>query len=78
MHRVCTEIQLSPYMGLERTIGGLDVFLPYIRNYVETFSGKSITTQQWKDHLYGYFQEHGGEEKVRALDTIDWNVGMSK
>lgn len=56
----------------------MDVFLPYIRNYVETFSGKSIATQQWKDHLYGYFQKHGGEEKIKALDSIDWNVGDSK
>lgn len=63
--------------GLERTVGGLDVFLPYIRDYVETFSGKSIATQQWKDHLYGYFRKHG-EEKVEALDSIDWDVGVSK
>lgn len=63
-------------MGLERTIGGLDVFLPYIRDYVETFSGKSITTPQWKDHLYTYFQKHGGEEKINALDSINWDVGI--
>jgi len=64
--------------GLERTVGGLDVFLPYIRDYVGTFSGKSIATQQWKDHLYEYFQRHGGEEKIKALDSIDWNVGVSE
>jgi len=64
--------------ALERTVGGLDVFLPYIRDYVETFSGKSIDTQQWKRHLYGYFQKHGGEDKVKALDSIDWNVGELK
>jgi len=61
-------------LHLERTVGGLDVFLPYIRDYVETFSGRSIATQQWKDHLYGYFQKHGGEEKIKALDSIDWNA----
>jgi len=61
-------------LHLERTIGGLDVFLPYIRDYVETFSGKSITTQQWKDHLFAYFQSHGGEEKIKALDSIDWDA----
>jgi len=53
---------------------GLDVFLPYIRDYVETFSGKSITTPQWKDHLYAYFQTHGGEEKINALDLINWDA----
>jgi len=61
-------------LHLERTIGGLDVFLPYIRDYVETFSGKSITTQHWKDHLYAYFQRQGGEEKVKALDSINWDA----
>ncbi|TEB26297.1 leukotriene-A4 hydrolase [Coprinellus micaceus] len=61
-------------LHLERTVGGLDVFLPYIRDYVETFSGKSITTWQWKDHLYQYFEKHGGPEKVKSLDSIDWDA----
>lgn len=59
---------------VERTLGGLDVFLPYVRNYVNTFMGKSITTDQWKDHLYAYFEKNGGEEKVKALNTVDWQV----
>jgi leukotriene-A4 hydrolase len=59
---------------LEHTLGGLDVFLPYVRDYVDTFIGKSITTQEWKDHLYGYWRKHGGEEKIKALDGIDWDV----
>jgi leukotriene-A4 hydrolase len=58
----------------ERTVGGLDVFLPYVRDYVDTFSGKSITTAQWKEHLYGFFEKNGGAEKIKALDSIDWNV----
>ena len=41
------------------------------------FMGRSITTQQWKDHLYDYFQNHGGQEKVKLLDSVDWNVGNS-
>ncbi|KAF5361641.1 hypothetical protein D9758_007285 [Tetrapyrgos nigripes] len=61
-------------LHIERTLGGLDVFLPYVRNYVETFMGKSITTQQWKDHLYEYYTTHGGEEKIKALNSIDWNA----
>ncbi|KAI0044083.1 leukotriene-A4 hydrolase [Auriscalpium vulgare] len=59
---------------LEKTLGGLDVFLPYIRDYVATFQGRSITTFDWKDHLYGYFKKHGGEEKTRALDSVDWDA----
>ncbi|ESK95596.1 leukotriene-a4 hydrolase, partial [Moniliophthora roreri MCA 2997] len=61
-------------LHLEQTLGGLEVFLPYIRDYVETFMGKSITTQQWKEHLYEYYQKNGGEQKIKALDSIDWNA----
>lgn len=61
-------------MVIERTVGGLDVFLPYVSNYVNTFMGKSITTEQWKEHMYGYFEKNGGEEKVKLLDSIDWEV----
>jgi leukotriene-A4 hydrolase len=58
----------------ERILGGLDIFLPYIKDYVETFIGKSITTEQWKEHLYAYFSKHGGSEKIKALDGVDWDV----
>jgi hypothetical protein len=49
------------------------VFLPYVKDYVNTFIGKSITTEQWKSHLYSYFKKNG-HDKVKALDSIDWNV----
>ncbi|KAF6765906.1 peptidase family M1-domain-containing protein [Ephemerocybe angulata] len=61
-------------LHLERTVGGLDVFVPYIRDYVKTFSGKSITTWEWKDHLYTWFEKNGGAEKIKALDSVDWNA----
>jgi leukotriene-A4 hydrolase len=60
-------------LHIERTLGGLDVFLPFIRDYVKTYTGKSITTQTWKEHLYGYYDTHD-KEKVKLLDTIDWDV----
>jgi leukotriene-A4 hydrolase len=61
-------------IGVERTLGGLEVFLPYVKDYVSTYQGKSITTDIWKEHLFKYFREHGGEEKIKALDSVDWNV----
>ncbi|KAJ7430441.1 peptidase family M1-domain-containing protein [Mycena galericulata] len=61
---------------IEQTLGGLDVFLPYVKDYVQTFMGTSITTQQWKAHLYAYFAEHGGPEKVALLDGIDWDAWL--
>lgn len=59
----------------ERTLGGIDVLLPYIKEYVKTFMGHSITTGQWKDHLYLFFGNQ--EDKIKALDTIDWDVSVS-
>ena len=57
----------------ERTLGGLDVFLPYIRDYVNTFTGKSISAFQWKDHLYDYYKRNN-PEKVKLLDRVNWQV----
>ncbi|KAJ7743783.1 peptidase family M1-domain-containing protein [Mycena metata] len=61
-------------LHIEQTIGGLDVFLPYVKDYVSTFIGKSITTGQWKAHLYEYYTKNGGPEKVKLLDSIDWDA----
>lgn len=61
---------------LEGVLGGLNVFLPYIHDYVSTFMGKSITTFQWKDHLYEYFKKSGGDEKIKALDSVDWDAWL--
>ncbi|KAJ7163164.1 hypothetical protein C8R46DRAFT_1281555 [Mycena filopes] len=58
-------------LHIEQTLGGLDVFLPYVKDYVSTFIGKSITTDQWK--AYEYDAKNGGAEKTKLLDTIDWN-----
>jgi leukotriene-A4 hydrolase len=60
----------------EQTLGGLDVFLPYVKDYVNTFIGTSITTEQWKAHLYQYYTKNGGPEKIKLLDSVDWNVSL--
>ncbi|KAI8983283.1 peptidase family M1-domain-containing protein [Trametes punicea] len=60
-------------LHLERMLGGLDVFLPYIYDYANTFMGKSITTDDWKAHLYAYWEKHGGEEKIKALNSVKWD-----
>jgi len=59
----------------ERTLGGIDVFLPYIKEYVNTFTGKSISADQWKEHLYDYYRRNN-LEKVKLLDTVDWQVSL--
>jgi len=63
---------------LERLLGGLDVFLPYVRDYVRTFRGKSIRTDQWKAHLYSYWSKegNGGQDKIKILDSVDWDAWL--
>ncbi|KAF8308664.1 zincin [Clavulina sp. PMI_390] len=61
---------------LERLLGGLEVFLPYAQDYVRTFGGKSLRTPEWKEHLYGYWRTHGGEEKIKILDSVDWDAWL--
>lgn len=48
------------------------MFLPYVKHYVQTFMGKSITTQQWKDDLVAYFRQN--DEVREALEGIRWDV----
>ncbi|KAI0825316.1 peptidase family M1-domain-containing protein [Trametes gibbosa] len=60
-------------LHLERMLGGLDEFLPYVYDYVSTFMGKSITTEDWKAHLYAYWEKHGGQEKIKALNSVKWD-----
>jgi len=62
-------------LTLERTLGGLEVFIPYARDYVQTYIGKSISYEDWKAHLYSYFQAHD-RAKVKLLDGVDWNVNF--
>lgn len=38
--------------------------------------GKSINTDIWKAHLYDYWRKNGGEEKVKVLDSVDWDVSF--
>jgi leukotriene-A4 hydrolase len=45
-----------------------------MRDYVKTFNGTSITTEQWRAHLYHYFgSQKDGKEYLKKLDGVDWN-----
>ncbi|CAE6493395.1 unnamed protein product [Rhizoctonia solani] len=61
---------------LERLLGGLEIFLPYARDYVNTFRGRSIRTDEWKVHLFDYFGKHGGEDKLNLLNSVDWQAWL--
>ncbi|KAJ2662458.1 Leucyl aminopeptidase yscIV [Coemansia sp. RSA 1200] len=57
---------------LEQLLGGPDVFEPYTRAYIGEFQGRSIGTDDWKDHLLKYFAQ-ADPEKVRLLDMLEWD-----
>ncbi|RLW06498.1 hypothetical protein DV515_00004606 [Chloebia gouldiae] len=53
---------------LEQLLGGPDVFIGFLKAYVQNFAYKSIVTEDWKKFLYSYFKD-----KVDILDKVDWN-----
>ncbi|KAG8941943.1 hypothetical protein FRC04_003902 [Tulasnella sp. 424] len=61
---------------LERQLGGLQVMLPYLKDYVNTFRGQSIRTDEWQKHLFKYFSENGGKEKLDILNKIDFEAWL--
>lgn len=62
-------------LHLERTVGGLDVFMPYIKEYVKTYNGYSITTDQWRSHLFDYFGKvENSQEILKNLGKLDWDA----
>lgn len=52
---------------IERMLGGLDVFLPYIYDYVNTFTGKSITASAWS--TLPVFSKIGLQNFMRPFTT---------
>ncbi|KXN73514.1 leukotriene A-4 hydrol, partial [Conidiobolus coronatus NRRL 28638] len=59
---------------LEQLLGGADIFEPYMMEYIQNFAHKTVTTQQWKDHLYEYFKREHSDENIKLLDSVDWNT----
>ncbi|XP_042325511.1 leukotriene A-4 hydrolase [Sceloporus undulatus] len=57
---------------LEQLLGGPDVFIGFLRRYIQQFAYKSITTEDWKNFLYSYFKD-----KVDLLNKVDWNAWMN-
>lgn len=56
---------------LERLVGGLDKFLPFIRSYFKAFYDRSISTQEWKQHLLDFYA--GNEIISQKLNAVQWD-----
>lgn len=58
-------------LHLERTVGGLGNFLPFIRSHFKTFYDRSLTTEEWKQHLFDFYS--GSPEITEKLKAVDWH-----
>ncbi|XP_074867718.1 leukotriene A-4 hydrolase [Carettochelys insculpta] len=56
---------------LEQLLGGPDVFIGFLKAYIQQFAYKSAVTEDWKKFLYSYFKD-----KVDVLNSVDWNAWM--
>lgn len=56
---------------LEELMGGPEVFMAFVKSYIQMFAYNSVTTDQWKNYLFTYFKD-----KVDVLNKVDWNAWM--
>lgn len=61
-------------LHLEETVGGLHNFLPFIKSYFKTFFNRSVTTQDFLDHLHSFYS--GSPELTAALKKVDWDAWL--
>jgi len=57
-------------LHLERTVGGLEIFLPFIQSHFKTFYDRSVTTEEWQQHLFDFYA--GNAEITKKLKAVDW------
>uniref|UniRef100_A0A4W5NDF9 Leukotriene A-4 hydrolase n=1 Tax=Hucho hucho TaxID=62062 RepID=A0A4W5NDF9_9TELE len=53
---------------LEELMGGPEVFMGFVKSYIQMFAYSSVTTEEWKNYLFTYFKN-----KVHVLNKVDWN-----
>nr|XP_015796526.2 leukotriene A-4 hydrolase [Nothobranchius furzeri] len=56
---------------LEELMGGPEVFMGFVKSYIQLFAYSSVTTDDWKNYLFSYFKN-----KVDVLNQVDWNAWM--
>ncbi|WFD44971.1 leukotriene-A4 hydrolase [Malassezia psittaci] len=59
---------------LERTVGGLDVFEPYIKAYFRAFYDRAVSTEDWKSHLYAFYADN--QPVIDRLNQVDWDAWL--
>lgn len=59
---------------LEQQVGGLENFIPYVKAYFHTFAGRSVSTEEWREHLFAFFASN--EKATQALHAVDWDAWL--
>ncbi|KAL4659337.1 leukotriene A-4 hydrolase [Arapaima gigas] len=57
---------------LEELVGGSDVFMKFIRYYIQRYAYASVNTDEWKNCLFTYFRDKGD-----VLKKVDWDGWMN-
>uniref|UniRef100_A0A3P9IS18 Leukotriene A(4) hydrolase n=1 Tax=Oryzias latipes TaxID=8090 RepID=A0A3P9IS18_ORYLA len=56
---------------LEELMGGPEVFMGFVKSYIQLYAYGSVTTDDWKNYLFTYFKD-----QAEALNRVDWNAWM--
>uniref|UniRef100_A0A8C3LYV2 Leukotriene A-4 hydrolase n=1 Tax=Chrysolophus pictus TaxID=9089 RepID=A0A8C3LYV2_CHRPC len=56
---------------LEQLLGGPDVFMGFLKAYIQQFAYKSIVTDDWKAFLYSYFKDKAKESDLGSFSSAD-------
>ncbi|CAB3406460.1 unnamed protein product [Caenorhabditis bovis] len=60
-------------LTIEQQLGDNSRFEQFLREYIKTFSYKSVSTEEWKEALYGFFTD-----KRQILDQVDWKLWLNQ
>lgn len=64
-------------LHIERTVGGVDAFRPYHKDFIKQFSGKSIGTEDWRRHFEDYWAQFP-EQEAAIKKHVDLDVSRTK
>eukprot|EP01006_Ploeotia_vitrea_P029695 TRINITY_DN62186_c0_g1_i1.p1 TRINITY_DN62186_c0_g1~~TRINITY_DN62186_c0_g1_i1.p1 ORF type:complete len:616 (+),score=88.05 TRINITY_DN62186_c0_g1_i1:35-1882(+) len=57
---------------LMKLVGGLDVFVPWFKDYIQTFKHKCVTTTDFQKHITEYFTKAGKGAEFEKVDWVTW------
>ncbi|XP_016122253.1 leukotriene A-4 hydrolase-like [Sinocyclocheilus grahami] len=52
---------------LEELLGGPEVFMGFVKSYIQLFAYGSVTTEEWKNYLFTYFKD---KVRTNALSEV--------